>query len=357
MSIKKIAEIAGTSTATVSRVLNNPNYKCSDTQLRDKIWRTAMDLNYVPNEAARDLKKGVRNEISRHYLLEVLITRVDGINSDPFFEELLRAVETQIHDNSCILSKVWYQSVFSDDKRCDARTIESIIDNMTSENNPANGLIIIGKCNNLAIQKLQKHYKNIVTINRNSSNFAVDEVVCDGKKIASMAVEHLISLGHKKIAYVGKCLGESRYQGFCETLGKHSIELSPQYLIETKQTENEGFETMKSFLKLDDPPTGIYCANDITAIGMLKCLNQFKNSIYMPSIISSDDIEQAQNIRPMLSTVQLPKENMAKFALFLLLDRIRGAHKEIVKIELEGRLIIRSSCMRAEDCAMPEYFI
>lgn len=77
----------------------------------------------------------------------------------------------------------------------------------------------------------------------------------------------------------------------------------------------------------------------------------------MPSIISSDDIEQAQNIRPMLSTVQLPKENMAKFALFLLLDRIRGAHKEIVKIELEGRLIIRSSCMRAEDCAMPEYFI
>ena len=59
MSIKKIAEKAGVSPATVSRVLNNPNYKCSVSGLRDKIWKTAIEMNYVPNEAARNLKKGV----------------------------------------------------------------------------------------------------------------------------------------------------------------------------------------------------------------------------------------------------------------------------------------------------------
>ena len=57
MSIKKIAEKAGVSPATVSRVLNNPNYKCSVSGLRDKIWKTAIEMNYVPNEAARNLKK------------------------------------------------------------------------------------------------------------------------------------------------------------------------------------------------------------------------------------------------------------------------------------------------------------
>ena len=97
----------------------------------------------------------------------------------------------------------------------------------------------------------------------------------------------------------------------------------PEYVIETYQTEKEGFQTMQKFLKLKEPPTGIYCANDITAIGMLKCLNRYSSILYRPSIISCDDIEEGQFIKPMLSTVQLPKENMARFALFVLLDRIQ----------------------------------
>ena len=63
MSIKKIAEMTGSSPATVSRVLNNPSYKCAIPGMREKIWKAAMDLNYTPNEAARNLKKG-----SSHFL-------------------------------------------------------------------------------------------------------------------------------------------------------------------------------------------------------------------------------------------------------------------------------------------------
>lgn len=69
MSIKKIAEQTGVSPATVSRVLNNPNYRCSQEGLRDKIWKAAMEQNYVPNEAARNLKMGV------HPLYLVMILR------------------------------------------------------------------------------------------------------------------------------------------------------------------------------------------------------------------------------------------------------------------------------------------
>jgi DNA-binding LacI/PurR family transcriptional regulator len=176
----------------------------------------------------------------------------------------------------------------------------------------------------------------------------VDEVLCDGRKIAAMAVEHLIRLGHRDIGYVGECYNEARYSGYLETLNKNNISLEPGYVIETKQTEAEGYEVMERLLHSEDCPTGIYCANDITAVGMLKRLSKSKNKFFRPSIISSDDIAEAQYMNPMLTTVRLPKEEMGKFALFLLLDRMRGGHKSVVRAELEGKLMIRNSCMPVE---------
>lgn len=91
-------------------------------------------------------------------------------------------------------------------------------------------------------------------------------------------------------------------------------------------------------------PNGIYCANDITAIGMLKCLKKYGRRRFSPSIIASDDIEEAQNVVPMLTTVRLPKDEMGRLAVSLLLNRIRGEHTSVLRMEFEGKLIIRSSC-------------
>lgn len=345
MSIKKIAEKAGVSPSTVSRVLNNPNYKCSSKEIRDKIWLAAMELNYAPNEAARNLRRGGTAKSNKTYYINVLMTRMDDSQTDPFFSELLRIIESEIHKQLCILTNVQYMSLFSNDKKCRHANLDKIIEDMYEETaGKCDGLIIIGKCNKEAIKKLKNKYKNVVSVNRNSTNYEVDEVVCDGRKIAYIAVEYLVKLGHRDIGYVGECHHESRYMGFSDALQMHNIPLEPEYILETKQTEKEGFEAMERILKSDHCPTGIYCANDITAIGMLKCLNKHKNNYYMPSIIASDDIEAAQNCNPMLTTVGLPKEDMGKFALYLLLDRIRGGHKGVVKMELEGNLIVRSSC-------------
>ena len=358
MSIKKIAEKAGVSPATVSRVLNNPNYKCSVPGLRDKIWKTAIEMNYVPNEAARNLKKGVSAKQEKTWYINILMTRTDSSTTDPFFAELLRVIESEIHDKNCILSKVWYMSVFSDDRKCRRENLDRLIDGMYDEvEGKRDGLIIIGRCNKEALKKLNKKYKSVVSVNRNSTNYEVDEVLCDGKKIAAAAVEYLISLGHKNIGYIGQCHSEDRYNGYLETLKKYDLDVIPEYVIETKQTEAEGYEAMEKFFQSDDMPTGIYCANDISAIGMLKCLNKFRNRYYMPSIISSDDIQEAQFTRPMLTTVSLPKEDMGKFALYLLLDRLKGGHSGIVRMELEGRLMIRNSCSSVEDSMWSDYCI
>lgn len=179
MSIKKIAQMTGVSPATVSRVLNNPAYKCSSEQMREKIWKAAMELNYVPNEAARNLKLGTHSKEKTCYL-GILMTRVDASRTDSFFYELLRIIESEIHKQMGILTKVWYLPIFSDDKKC----------------------------------------------------------------------------------------------------ARENLDIRPSYVVETRQTE-------------------------------------------------------AQNISPMLTTVHLPKEEMGKFAVFLILDRIRGGHKTVTKIELE----------------------
>lgn len=348
MSINQIAKKAGVSPSTVSRVLNNPDYHCSSEETRDKIWQAAMELNYTPNEAARSLKLGKKlQEENKTYYINVLMTRMDESRTDPFFSELLRIIESEIHKHFCILSKVWYMPVFSDDRKCNNINIENLINSMYTETNGrCDGLIIVGKCNSSALKKLNAKYKSVVSVNRNSTNYEVDEILCDGHKAASIAVNYLISLGHKEIGYVGDCQNEARYEGFTNALKANNIALTPGYVIETKQTEAEGYEAMEKLIHSGCCPTGIYCANDITAIGMLKALNKYKNLQVVPSIIASDDIEEAGNCRPMLTTVKLPKKEMGKFAMYLLVDRIKNGHSSIVRMELEGKLVIRDSCWK-----------
>ena len=307
MSIKKIAEKAGVSISTVSRILNRPDYKCSVPGLREKVWSIAMEMNYVPNEAARNLKKGTQAKESKIWYINVLMTRTDESRTDPFFTELLRVVESEIHEHNCILSKVWYMPLFSDDRKCRRENLDQIIQRMYTETEEnKDGLIIIGRCNPLALKKLNQKYRSVVSVNRNSTNYEVDEVLCDGKKIAQMAVEHLISLGHRNIGYVGGCRNEDRYVGY---------------------------------------------------VGILKYLRKCRNLYFTPSIIASDDIEEAQFTKPMLTTVGLPKEEMGRFALYLLLDRMKGGHSGVVRMELSGKLLVRNSCSHVSESFWSDYCI
>ncbi len=357
-TIKEIAQNVGASISTVSRVLNNPEYKCSDPELRERIWNMAMKLNYVPNEAARRLKTGEQPEHEKTYYINVLMTRMDSAEADPFFSELLRVVESEIHKNGCILSKVWYRSVFSDDRRCKYENIDTVIKKMLDESDvKGDGLVIIGRCSHLALGKLSQNYKSTVYVNRDASIGEVDEVICNGANIARTAVEYLISLGHESIGYVGKCGSEARYRGYLETLDAHGLDIDTDFIINTKLSETDGYEAMKHFMEMDKSPTGIYCANDITAIGMLKYLSKCRNRYYSPSIISSDGIEEAQYTKPMLTTVEISKSDMGHFALNLLLDRLRGGHRGIARIEIQCSLVKRDSCTPASDSRWCEYYI
>lgn len=353
MSIKRIAQLAGVSPATVSRVLNNPEYHCSSEEMRTAILRAARQLNYVPNEAARNLKKGIKTQTKLRYL-GILVTRGREADIDPFFRELLRLLEGEIHRNCCLLSKIWYRPQFSLEISTAA---EREAEQMFAHQQRLDGLIIVGKCSQPGLRALKKQCRYLVSVNRNSTNYEIDEVLCDGKKIAATAVEHLIHLGHRRICYVGECQGEARFLGFQRTLEKYDIPVYAEYMIPAQAKEEDGFHIMEQLSRQPFAPTAIYCAHDIIAVGMLKYLAQYKRNYYRPSIISSDDIAEAQETTPMLTTVHLPKEEMVRYALFLLLDHMNGGHKSVTRIKLEAQLMRRESCRDVSETEECEYYI
>lgn len=357
MSIKKIAEMTGASIATVGRVLRDPNHKCSSEDMKQRILQAAREINYVPNESARNLRSGNSSKKEVYYI-NILMTRVVSEENDPFFSEMLRLAEIEIRKNNCIVSSVWHRADFSNEKYCMSEDVESDVNEMYAcKEQKSDGLIIIGKCCAKVLKALKCKEKNIVSINRNSTNYEVDEVLCDGKKIAMTAIAYLVKCGHSKIGYVGDCHNETRFIGYQAAQMQYHLESDLDYIFDTTPNEDHGYKAMEFFLKQNTPPTGIYCANDILAIGMLKCLNKRRNRYYHPSIISSDDIEEAQYTTPMLTTVSLPKNEMVRFAMILLLDRIQGGHRIISKMELEGTLIIRDSCHSVAEISEPEYYI
>ena len=323
LSLKRIAEEVGVSVSTVSRVLNGKNTYASE-QIRKQIWDCARTIGYTANVHAKSLRTGQSDrECVRN--VSVILSRIDTTSDDPFFKELFAALEQKLFGKNCSINRIIKHDDFNDDG---------------TEND--DGYIILGRANDALIKKVSKVSCNIVGIWRNPMDFEIDEVVCDGEKAAVAAVEYLISIGHKRIGYVGDCSYESRYVGYCETLMSHRIPLNYMDVIQTRQTEAEGFEAMTKLLRSTDV-SAVLCANDATAVGALSALKQAKREI---SVISIDDIAQASKTSPKLTTVRIPIEDMASMAVTVLLDRMNGGHKERIRVEFPCRLVERDSCFQ-----------
>lgn len=344
MSIKKIAQLTGASPATVSRVLSKENYKCRNKELEEKIWQTAAQLKYTPNFYARSLRKNI-SEDREFFTVDIYLTRFESVEQDAFFEELFQILKKKSIEFGCILGKNLNAS--------EVMTLGQDVPHIPYKNDPQIsvveekkncGLIILGKCPQNLIQVLKKRYRYIAGIDRNPTDYEYDEVVCNGTTAAEKAMEHLLSLGHRNIAYIGDCTYESRYIGYYQTLLNHRIPLNHSNIHPTNQTMEAGFQAMINIINSDNHPTAIFCANDTTAIGVLKALNKNKRKKYIPSVISIDNILASEKTSPMLTTINIPKEEMVHMALTLLTDRKKGNHSENIRIELPCRLVERESC-------------
>lgn len=330
MSLKKIAQMVGVSPSTVSRVLNNASSSCASSNLKEKIWEAARQLNYIPDANARNLKKGTRSA-ERTYQIAVVLARFSSLEADPFFGELFHSIEENLLAYSCLLHSI------SNADKINFSSLKEV-----------DGIIILGRCSNDFLNSLKKYTRNIVAIDRNPTDYNVDEIICNGKTAAIKAMDYLLSLGHTKIGYIGDCSSETRYIGYCETLINRNIPINYNYIRSTNQTRESGEQAMNELFSQDIG--AVFCANDISALGALDAISKAPANVIKKarkiSVISIDNITLSQTSSPLLTTVNIPKEDMAHMAVSILLDRIKHGHNEYLRLEFPCKVIERESCYR-----------
>ncbi|MCR4740296.1 MAG: LacI family transcriptional regulator [Lachnospiraceae bacterium] len=332
MSLKKIAQMTGSSVSTVSRVLNDPETSAASKERKEQILDAARQIGYIPNKEARNLRLSKTSEEPKPLRFSIVFSRIPNLDADPFFNELFKNLEHDIFERGALTDQV----LFSDDK-------------VGKDLSLCDGVIVLGRCGENMLNRIRELNQNIVGIWRNSMHYRIDEVICDGKKAAETAMEHLFSLGHSRIAYIGSCSNESRYDGYCESIIRRGLPLNLNLVRQTKQTAPDAKPAFSSLMAGRDSDDGyfsaVFCANDTTAISVLEELKKEKKSVREQiSVISIDNLYEAQNTDPMLSTIDIPRKEMSHLAISLLIDRIGRGHTNPVQIEFPCRLINRGSC-------------
>ena len=291
MSLKKIAEMVGVSPSTVSRVLNDRSSSCASEAVKQKIWEAAHEINYIPNSAARRLKLGETEETPT-LRLAIVLARTDHLQQDPFFRELYRELEIEILKEGYSLTGT-----------LTAAEAEQLTPGQFD------GILILGRCFGSLLQTLSECTRHLVGIWRNPINYEID----------------------------------GRYVGYTETMILHQLPLDYDCIVSTDHTEQSGYEAMLQIRQVSGM-TAVFCANDISAVGALRALREHRVSDRRKiSVISIDNIEEAQSTRPMLTTVHIPRKDMAHVALQILTDRIRRGHTEKMRVEFPCQVVERES--------------
>jgi DNA-binding LacI/PurR family transcriptional regulator len=354
VTIKDVARASGVSPATVTRVLNN--HPAVRRETGDRVRRAIATLGYRPDSIARAL-------VTRS-------TRTVGVlvpsSGDSFWGEVVAAIEGRaIEEGFSVFLANAHGDLESEVRAIDlflSRQVDGIIATSTPATPrnyqgwfangflPPRPIVRINWDVPFSPRQLQAARREPVqrvraSINRvvRSSRFA--EVIFDDFCGAVEATRHLVSLGHRRIGFVGLTTlrpAMLRYLGFRSALEER--DLTPSITVECPGTLDAARAAARTIMTSSPrPPTAIVAYDDIVAIGVIRGLHS--HGISVPddvSVVGFDDIEWAEYIEPPLTTVRQPKSDMGRLAMEIVL-RHRGRQADHAIHRLAGELIVRSS--------------
>lgn len=334
MTLKEIAQEAGVSISTVSRVVNKNSPGAASKEVQDKIWEIVRRTGYTPNSTAQTLKKGNDTAQPLSRSIACMFARTTDTVTDLFFTSLARSIEQEAFKRNYVL-----KYSFSSFDATHPNTFRLITDNHVD------GVVILGRCDKPLLKMMKQYFNYVAYTGLNNLDAKYDQIICDGQKAAFAAVEHLISLGHRRIAYIGETRAENRFTGYCDALNAHRISYLKGYTANVCLSSEGGYQGAKKLIDLGCDATAYFCANDITAIGAMRAFQEAGLSIPKDvSVISIDDIDTAQYLNPMLTTVHIPVEEMGQMTAKILIDRIEGGHRLPIKMDLPFYIAARDSC-------------
>ncbi|MBF6634857.1 MAG: LacI family DNA-binding transcriptional regulator [Planococcus sp. (in: Bacteria)] len=324
-NIQQVAKQAGVSVATVSRVLNGKDKVSTKTKL--KVEEAIQYLNYEPSMLGRNL----RNSESRIVL--ILIPSI----SNPFYFEVIKGIENMaLSQNYSILlcetdSKPEKEEIYFDLVR----------------KKMADGIISMDPAVNVEILKELAENYAIIQCSEYGGGIGIPYVTIDSEEASYHAVKHLIQIGHRKIALMNSdekfLYARERRMGYERALQEHGIPLNGEYIFYTQELGFEqGQQTMKKILQLQDRPTAVFAVSDLLAIGALKEINAA--GLHVPgdmAVVGFDKIDFSNMTNPALTTVAQPMYKMGTVAARMLIEKIQG--KTVDSVVLGHELVIRES--------------
>jgi LacI family transcriptional regulator len=332
-TLEEVAQLAGVSRSTVSRVVNDhPNVR---PEVRERVWQVIREVGYQPHAAARSLVTN-RTQIIGMIIPEAVTT----LFADPFFPLLLRGAT-----EAC--NAYQYQLMLSlftanaDRQEIYQRILRSgYLDGV---------LVASASLEDPIVPNLLRDHIPFISVGRYPDE-RVHYVDVDNVGGARMAVEHLIRLGHRRIATITGRLdmihGQDRLSGYRQALEARGIPVVEELIVEGDYTEASGTMGMQRLLPAS--PTAVFVASDMMAVGALKALRQAGWQVPQDiALVSFDDIPIASAIEPALTTVRQPIERMGSIAVEVLLSALDGSLREEVpaqRIVLPTELVIRASC-------------
>ena len=319
ITIKDVAERARVSFTTVSHVVNGTRTVSDES--RKRVLEAIKDLKYVPSAAARSLK------INRTFTIGLITSN----NTNPFFAEVVRGVEDTCYENgfNVILCN-------SDDSPSKQRRYVRVL-----SEKQVDGLIVMSSGGGAELaQVLQSVAMPCVEVDRDIEDLDFDMVKVDHEFGADLAIQHLLALGHRRIACIAGPLSLSpvvqRVHGYRSALQAAGLEAPDVLMRESDFTSAGGYRAMMGLLSVPERPTAVFAGNDLIAIGAICAAAEAGLRIPADlSIIGFDDIALAAYTNPPLTTVAQPMNETGRLAARMLIDRIerpsRPAQRELVK--------------------------
>jgi DNA-binding LacI/PurR family transcriptional regulator len=327
MDMREIAKIAGVSSATVSRVINGSNLVRPDTA--ERVRRVIKETKFVPNGSATTLKYG------RSGSYGLIIPDM----TNPFFSEFIRSFEGILvaKRQDMLMALTDHQASRMQDTihRMLVRQVDGVA-------------LLASEIETEPIETLIRNRVPLVTMDRRLVGQGLSDVSVNYTTGLSQAVEHLKELRHQKIGYIGGSSGLSisdhRTQAFARALEKVGLKADPKFLFTGNYRISGGEAAMTELLTRKDRPTAILAANDLTAIGALRALH--KHGLSAPqdfSIVGFDDIELCDVFDPPLTTIRLPRHEMAEKFATALESSAKDPHAPGKIYSIKTSLVVRNS--------------
>lgn len=328
ITIRQIAAICGVSIATVSRVINEPEKVAPET--RQKVQAVIDKYNYVPNQIARNLGSRQSNSLAL-FVFDIV---------NPFFTNLIRELNSYAFDNNYSL----LICDTADSRERELRYIDFV--NMTR----IAGLILTEGILHDTIDRIDASVP-VVCIDRQLDCDRHHVLVTSANREgARTAMEYLVNLNHRRIGFLGGPAGvrtaEERKKGYMDVIGKYDLPIDERYILAGDFKRESGVQALEYFLSLDEPPTAIFCANDLMAEGVLSRALSLNLSVPGDlSVVGFDGV--SNNHFKRLTTVRQSVEKISEAAMTELIKMIRHGGASSTKVmEIPTQFVVGETCQK-----------